>query len=32
LAERVVELGFVESISHVTIGEWLKKTNLSLGA
>jgi hypothetical protein len=31
LAERVVELGFVESISHVTIGEWLKKTNLSHG-
>lgn len=32
LAEQMVELAYVESISHVTVGEWLKKTNSSLGA
>jgi len=31
LASQMVELGYVEEVSHVTIGEWLKKTNLSLG-
>lgn len=31
LADQMVELKYVESISHVTIGEVLKKTNLSLG-
>ena len=31
LAEEMVELDYIESVSHVTIGEWLKKTNLSLG-
>jgi transposase len=31
LADRLVELGYVESVSHVTVGEWLKKTNSSLG-
>ena len=32
LAERMVELAYVESISHVTVGTLLKKTNCSLGA
>jgi hypothetical protein len=32
LADRVVELGYVESISHVAIGERLKKTTSSPGA
>ena len=31
LADRMVELKYVESISHVTVREVLKKTNLSLG-
>jgi len=31
LASQMIELGYVEDVSHVTIGEWLKKTNLSLG-
>ena len=31
LADKMVELKYVESVSHVTIGEVLKKTNLSLG-
>jgi transposase len=31
LAEQMIELGYVEYISHVTVGERLKKTNLSLG-
>ena len=30
LAERTVELGYIDSISHVTISTILKKTNLSL--
>lgn len=32
LANELVELGYVEEVSHVTVREWLKKTNLSLGA
>jgi Homeodomain-like domain len=32
LAERMLELAYVESISHVTVGTMLKKTNCSLGA
>ncbi len=31
LADRMVELKFVENISHVTVRSILKKTNLSLG-
>lgn len=31
LAERMVELEYVEAISHVTVSTILKKTNLSLG-
>jgi hypothetical protein len=31
LANRMIELGYVDYVSHVTVGEWLKKTNLSLG-
>jgi transposase len=31
LADRLVELGVVESVSHMTISRTLKKTNLSLG-
>jgi transposase len=31
LADKMVELNYVESISHVTIGTVLKKMNLSLG-
>ena len=32
LSERLVELGHVESISHETVRQTLKKTHLSLGA
>ncbi len=32
LADQMIELGYVDYISHVTIGELLKKTGLSLGA
>ena len=32
LADQMIELGYVEYISHVTVGELLKKTNSSLGA
>ncbi|HZP84671.1 MAG TPA: helix-turn-helix domain-containing protein [Chthonomonadaceae bacterium] len=32
LAERTVELGYLDSISHAAIGETLKKTNSSPGA
>ncbi len=32
LASQMVELHYVEAVSHVTVREWLKKTNLSLGA
>jgi len=31
LADRMIELGYVEYISHVTVGELLKKTNYSPG-
>ena len=31
LADKMVELKYVESISHVTVSNVLKKTNLSLG-
>jgi transposase len=31
LAERLVALEYVAEVSHVTVGEWLKKTHLSLG-
>ncbi|NJM65839.1 MAG: helix-turn-helix domain-containing protein [Acaryochloris sp. RU_4_1] len=31
LADRLVELGCVESISHETVRQTLKKTNSSLG-
>lgn len=31
LADKMVELRYVESISHVTVGNVLKKTNSSLG-
>lgn len=31
LADKMVELEYVESISHVTVRSVLKKTNLSLG-
>ena len=30
LANKTVELGYIESISHVTVSTILKKTNLSL--
>lgn len=30
LADRTVELGYIDSISHVTVSTILKKTNLSL--
>jgi transposase len=32
LSERLVELGHIESISHETVRQTLKKMNLSLGA
>jgi transposase len=32
LADQMIELGYVEYISHVTVRELLKKTGLSLGA
>jgi putative transposase len=31
LANQMVELGYIEDVSHVTVREWLKKTRLSLG-
>jgi len=31
LARELVELGYVDEVSHVTVREWLKKMNLSLG-
>jgi hypothetical protein len=31
LTNEMIELGYVDEVSHVTIGEWLKKTNLRLG-
>ena len=32
LADRLIELGYVEYVSHVTVGEVLKKTNSGRGA
>ena len=32
LADQMIELGYVDYISHVTVREMLKKTNFSLGA
>ena len=32
LADQMIELGYVEYVSHVTVGKLLKKTNLSPGA
>jgi hypothetical protein len=32
LAGRMVELGYVDHLCHVTVGQVLKKTNCSLGA
>ncbi len=32
LANQLVELGYLESVSHVTVGEWLKKTSSNRGA
>jgi len=31
LSDKMVELNYIDYISHVTVGEVLKKTNLSLG-
>jgi transposase len=31
LADQMVELGYIDAISHVTVREWLKKTRSSLG-
>jgi hypothetical protein len=31
LADQMVELGYVDDVSHVAVRDWLKKTNLSLG-
>lgn len=31
LADELVALGTLESVSHTTVGHWLKKTNSSLG-
>jgi predicted hydrolase (HD superfamily) len=31
LADRLVELEVIDAISHVTVGNTLKKTNLNLG-
>ena len=31
LASELIELELVDYVSHVTVGEWLKKTNSSLG-
>lgn len=31
LADRMIELGYVEALSHETVRQTLKKTNLSLG-
>jgi transposase len=31
LADQMVELGYIDDVSHVTVREWLKKTHLSLG-
>ena len=31
LADKMIELNYIDSISHVSVGEVLKKTNLSRG-
>ena len=31
LVNQMVELGYIDAVSHVTVREWLKKTHLSLG-
>ncbi len=31
LADQMIALGYVDDVSHVTVREWLKKTNSSLG-
>ncbi len=31
LADQLVVLGHVDRVSHVAVGQWLKKTHLSLG-
>lgn len=31
LADQMVELGYIDAVSHVTIGEWLKKTRSNPG-
>lgn len=31
LADKLIEIELVDYVSHVTVGEWLKKTNSSLG-
>lgn len=31
LADQMVELGYIDEVSHVTVRDWLKKTNSSLG-
>jgi hypothetical protein len=31
LADQMIELGYVDCVSHVTVREWLKRTGLSLG-
>lgn len=31
LADELIALELVDDVSHVTVGEWLKKTHLSLG-
>ncbi len=31
LADKMVELNYIDGISHMSVGEVLKKTNLSLG-
>jgi transposase len=31
LADQLIELDYIEYVSHVTVGEWLKKTHSSLG-
>lgn len=32
LADQMVVLGYIDDVSHVTIADWLKKTNSSLGS
>jgi hypothetical protein len=32
LADRLVELGYLDEVSHVTVREWLKKTVVAYSA